>query len=402
MENTLPKWKIIVFVSAATLIFLIIAGLGAAVGYYIAVRPYKKLALHYDKFLTVGSLMANKDISPGLSKTQRHDFYKVYADEEHAKENAGNYSWMIPNTPTPFVGIAPTPGIHNNTRINRQQCRYHEDIVFPKPKGEIRIFLTGGSTAFGSGAPSQEATIGALLEKRLNRDRPSHIARFKVYILANPAWVSTHERIIIENRLSEMEADMVISLSGVNDVHWGGQGYNIYWFRTYIDDFFHLLVNRARRMAGKKEDPDIVTKNPKPLHPVIVSNRLTKNVLIGTYALGMKNIPYVFFLQPALAVTGKKLTSREKDFLVNQKYFTLCYRVINQQLTKLKLRNFHFFDLAGCFDHMKDQDPPPDIFLDSYHFGDKGNHIIAERMYLHLKRMFPQWQKLNRAAPGPS
>ena len=38
--------------------------------------------------------------------------------------------------------------------------------------------------------------------------------------------------------------------------------------------------------------------------------------------------------------------------------------------------------MTDIFDNLNDKE---DIFLDSYHFGDKGNKIIAEKIYLHIK-----------------
>ncbi len=43
-------------------------------------------------------------------------------------------------------------------------------------------------------------------------------------------------------------------------------------------------------------------------------------------------------------------------------------------------------DLADAFDDIGDQE---DIFIDSYHFGDKGNEIVAEKIYLNIKDIIP-------------
>jgi len=103
----------------------------------------------------------------------------------------------------------------------------------PKPPTTYGIFFTGGSVAYGSGAPSQDKTIGQYLENLLNLEiTPVSHLRYEVFTLASPAWTSTHERIVIENRLSELDPDMVISFSGSNDVHCAGAGRDVFWFRT--------------------------------------------------------------------------------------------------------------------------------------------------------------------------
>ena len=383
-----PFSKRIPFILSQLVLILVIAVLAGYTGYRIAVRPFKLLAEHYDKFRTVGSLLKNRDISPGLSDLQRTEFYKIYSQEEKIIPRVDQIIWMVPNMLTPFVVVGPTPGTHDNAQINRMQFRSGEELVIPKPSGEYRIFITGGSTAFGSGAPDQEHTIGALLEKNLNESRDTETrVVFKVYTLANPTWASTHERIIIENRLSELEPDLVISLSGVNDVHWGGGGRDIFWFRTYIDDYFSLVIDHARELAGKTKDPDIIPISSRPVHPVIVAQRMLKNVRLSTYALSLKNIPYVFFLQPTLAVCKKALTPREKGFFQNEAYFTLCFDNIRRELAQIREANFYFADLSACLDGIGKPENPEDIFLDSFHFGDKGNQIVATEMGRYIRRI---------------
>ncbi len=82
-------------------------------------------------------------------------------------------------------------------------------------------------------APDQESTIAGYLSELLNNDpikKPDLI--YQVVTFANPAWSSTHERIAIENRVVEMAPDLVVSLSGINDVHWAYRGKDIMWFQN--------------------------------------------------------------------------------------------------------------------------------------------------------------------------
>jgi hypothetical protein len=53
-------------------------------------------------------------------------------------------------------------------QINEQGFRDTQPVPLNKPKNEIRIFLLGGSTAFGQWNESNQATIASLLEARLN------------------------------------------------------------------------------------------------------------------------------------------------------------------------------------------------------------------------------------------
>jgi len=53
-------------------------------------------------------------------------------------------------------------------QINQQGFREDEPVPLAKPKDEIRIFLLGGSTAFGQWSPNNQATLASKLEARLN------------------------------------------------------------------------------------------------------------------------------------------------------------------------------------------------------------------------------------------
>ncbi|MCB9247372.1 MAG: hypothetical protein H6613_01930 [Ignavibacteriales bacterium] len=69
--------------------------------------------------------------------------------------------------PDPFATFSLLPGRYYSAVNSIQQFRYKE-ILGKKKKGEFRIFITGGSTAWGALAPNNESTIGGFLEKILN------------------------------------------------------------------------------------------------------------------------------------------------------------------------------------------------------------------------------------------
>ena len=115
----------------------------------------------------------------------------------------------------PYAGTAP------EMLLSIGAVRYKKKST-PKPDNTFRICITGGSTAFGSGAPSQDRTIAGYLGRILSQElTPVTKLNYEVVNAANPAWASTHERILIENKISELDPDMIISFSGNNDVHWG-------------------------------------------------------------------------------------------------------------------------------------------------------------------------------------
>jgi hypothetical protein len=371
------NFKNLLITLTPTIVVLFLFSLGFVSCYFVIDRVFENQIQKDAKAHTLGRLLKEGK--------EREQVARVYHDSARALNLLDDISWAVPNIPTPFVGTAPTPGQNGVAHINKLQFRAREELTSPKPGKTYRIFITGGSTAYGSGAPSDETTIAGylntLLEKQLT---PTTKIKYEVLTMANPAWASTQERIVIENLLSELEPDMVISFSGVNDVHWGMRGRNILWFRSYSDEFFLSLIKKIYWLTGQPDIPENTEINPNGVSPAMVAERLLKNIRISAFALSEKNADYVFVLQPNLTTTSKKLTEREgtKLKVSEQSYFRDCYVLLVKGLNSLQGRNFQFIDLSGAFDSLKENE---DIFIDSYHFGDRGNQKIAENLFLKIK-----------------
>lgn len=361
--------KKFIYILLPSLVLCALVALGYWAGLYTVAGRFDKVIRWVEQGETLAGVLA---VTP-LKDEQRNHYARAYTS---SALDIGSISWSVPNQPTPFVGTAPSPGQHQNAHINSWQMRNSEELQMPKPEGVYRIFLTGGSTAYGSGAPSQEQTIGSLLNDLLNKNLSKLGLRYEVFTFANPAWASTQERIAIENYLSELQPDLVISLSGNNDVFWADAGRNVLWFSAFSDDYFKTLANTGLKTAGRKELQDLPQARPlpQPVPAQTVAYRLEKNVRLGAHAL--QGVDWVFFLQPTLSVTKKSLSSREKDFLSNSKeYYLQCYQAISERLSTIRLKNFEFVDISGVFDRYQSED---DVFLDQFHFGDKGNAVIAQ------------------------
>lgn len=375
-----------------TIIVVLLFGLGLLAGYYVIGKVFDKEFQSEAEDDTLGRLVQNKP-------EKRIELASAYYEPDKVLPMLDTISWAAPNIPTPFVGTAPTPGQQANAHINSMQFRAAREVEMPKPQNTYRIFLTGGSTAFSSGAPTDDKTIAGYLGTMLtNQLTPNNKLKYEVFTMANSAWATTQERIVQENLLSELEPDMVISLSGVNDVHWGVRGRNILWYRSYSDHFYWSLIKRVFVLTRHPPMPENTRIEANPIAPAIVAERLLKNVRISLFALSEKQIEYVFALQPALAVTNKKLTAREKGIVNLQEYFRACYGLIIRDLKNLKGENFQFVDLSGMFDDIGERE---EIFLDSYHFGDKGNEKIAESIFQQIRpRLVRTAQAAKPANPG--
>lgn len=341
--------------------------------------------------------VANSETQLAVVKNaERNEFAQAYLDPRSAAESMGDYCYSVGTVMSPFVGCAPEPGQHHNAFINSMQFRSDKEISIPKPAGTYRIFIVGGSTAFGSGAPSQDKTIGAYLNAILEKElSPATRKTYEVFTMATPAWASTQERIIIENKLLDLQPDLVISFSGNNDVHWGMCGDNVMWFRTYQEEFDWHVLDWASEKFRSKPMIDVVPIDAHPIAPSLVADRLERNVKMSAFALGTKNIRYAFCLQPTLALTRKPLDDAERRNLGNlnpsdqsitgSNYFSECYAKIDARLAALKLNNFAYVNLSDSFDAIN---TPDRIFLDCYHFGDKGNALVARALFNRLRNYF--------------
>jgi len=83
-----------------------------------------------------------------------------------------------------------------------------------------RVLLLGGSVTFGRTATSNETTIAGQLEKKLNsRQSPKINEHWEVINLGIPDFISYQELIVLIKNGLQYEPDVVISLTGFNDIH---------------------------------------------------------------------------------------------------------------------------------------------------------------------------------------
>jgi len=381
-----PILKKSLYIIIPFLVFIIPFLLGIA----LVVLPFKLKIHSFSAGETLGMAISKINyknlFNNKISRTKSIDklkesFALCYYNPSKTIKEMDNYSWCVPNVLTPFVGTGPEPGKHDNAYINSMQFRSDKEISVSKPRNVFRILITGGSAAYGSGAPSQNSTIGSYLNRILNSELSfSTKKKYEVYTLANPAWTSTHEMIIIETRLSKLNPDMVISFSGNNDVHWGLTGDNIDCFRSYADQHYWSIIQSVYKLAGYGSQHDIIKTASSSIPPDVVASILVRNVKLASFALSLNQTRYVFILQPTLYVTSKSLSSHEKEMknMQYEKYFSQCYQEIKQKLNKLNINNMTFIDESDAFKGLSSNDF---IFIDSYHYGDRGTEFIAKKLF---------------------
>lgn len=324
--------------------------------------------------------------------------------EHPDKIDYAKISWDLFCRPAPFVGYAPEPGRQGEGTFNAQGMRNREDVNIPKPAGVYRIIMTGGSLAYGIGAPTQDDTIPARLEKILNERKPWPGKRVEVFNAAVCGWASTNERIFIENRVVDWQPDLVLALTGVNDAHWAFNGADIRYLRTYEDEMYFGAINEAMRWSGAKDYPpapprDAIALPPgsKPVDPATVAERFVRNERLAALALEPCGGRLVIALQPTCSEAGKTLAEGERKWIATEpqgkvEYLAQCFAAMEKELAARPATPRNALDhnpanmnVIAIRDVFAGRSDP--IYFDLYHMGDKGNEIVAKRIADELQKL---------------
>ena len=203
------------------------------------------------------------------------------------------YVWHAAMIATPYVMYAPAPGSVEGDFHNAQQFRHRQDLG-PKTADEIRIFVTGGSTAWGAGSPGIDTTIAAFLAAGIKA--ASKPFTFRVVNAAAGGWTTTDERTWILNRITEFEPDLIVSYSGHNDIAENRDILNL--VHNDAGYYFHA-IREYDRFNTRSRPFDIAPDQSRRWYDHLDFPRKTlKNVQIITAYLNTIDVPYVFALQP--------------------------------------------------------------------------------------------------------
>jgi lysophospholipase L1-like esterase len=296
--------------------------------------------------------------------------------------------------PAPFVGSIARPQLGDEPHINMLGFRDERQTYVTKPDKTVRIFITGDSVAWGAGASSQKQTISYILERLLNERLSGATGyRYEVINAGAIAWSTTQEKLLIQQRLVDMHPDVVIMLSGNNDVHWALGGADLRWFFSYTDLNYLTLINESYKSAGHPERTVVAPARSGPLDCSALGQVTKGNVEDAALAMERVGARLVFALQPNIVSTAKPLSQHErKSAALNEKpRWDACYQALRDGLERIGARNYRFLDLSRAFG---DVDDGTEIFLDSYHFVDLGNQLIARDLVERL-----DWVSI---APGPA
>jgi lysophospholipase L1-like esterase len=325
----------------------------------------------------------------------------------------------------------------NGVRLNAKGFRRDRNVSLDKPPGTTRIFLLGGSVAYGGETLypeiddrwriSNQQTIDHYLEERLDSTFPAK--HWEVINAAAKGYFLNQDLALFLSTLQRYEPDYLILLDGVNDMFGMlrfPENEDAYSAAGFGDEFDGLtkpgsmslrlmastwLLNnsalyrsiresvaqrhriRARReRAGKstgQRRPDLanLTPNEKLQYQAAVS-RLNNYLqpVRQIYRLAMlEGIQVVFVLQPQIIGTRKPLTPIETELLdywsrlepLDVYGFQTLYPQLSGRLTAAAAtEGYRFLDLTSVFDRANIQ-----TFTDYCHLTPAGNQIIADAIF---------------------
>jgi len=283
----------------------------------------------------------------------------------------------------PLTGlITMTPNQHSQTvNINDDGFRGTE-ISKEKSDGIFRLFVVGGSTTFGSGSSFDETSMSGFLQQKfeqMNLQKEIEIINAGV-----PSFRSSHELILVQNKIFDYDPDMIIGYDGSNDIN---NPYNSDIGKErlpfQVANFFAEYAPFYRTIftiysIGNEVNYNLKKNTFDETHiqeKVALWKSNWKNICDSSK---QKDVDAIIFLQPIVGTGTKKLTNDEQRFFEEKAHDKVIplYQLFANELVELKESCTLAKDLRNLFDNSSKS-----IYYDYAHVGDQGNELIAEKIF---------------------
>lgn len=304
----------------------------------------------------------------------------------------------------PLLSFVPKPLKTPHITINEQGIRETTGNPATASNQQIKIFMFGGSTLFGTNVTDEE-TVPSHVAQLLNAKAPVHrITNFGV-----SAYNSSQELASLLIQLKQGNIpDMVIFYDGINDFYsrylythtpnnttmyediiriklgdiwrYHSQRSNQSLFDiAYIADGLISLAPRiktidytvtlARSFRREPNNDALIKFNGDASLPDDVTKIYAENVAMVRNLSKIYGFKTLFIWQPSIAT--KKLTDDETEVINSKTEPAVLYKEITKKIIDLELPDF--FDASGIFSN---EDQP--VYLDFAHVSPEGNKMIAE------------------------
>ena len=327
-----------------------------------------------------------------------------------------------------YFGYVPTPntdgrGYHTNAAT----MRYDRDLAPRKEKGETRIFVTGGSTAWGAGV-TQDQLYTTKAEEALAKQFSDR--QVKVICAGVGGYVSLHELLRYMIFIRPLSPDVWVMYTGSMDVYaayrgrsyvlspdmmelrsvvlsgaaeypimrerfseasnaaaadqrgplWGAYDIKLHWL---LDTSLYKLRLRmiAQKTEGLPPDTGGTSSSDTALQPEEAVKIFLQNIAVAAHMAHDDGIKLVVMLGPSVYSTAKHLAdfetamvrTDESTFPGLVKYYKAAYPLLRQQLAQAsKEERFVFIDADNAIANEKRA-----VFAEPGHLGDRGNSMIG-------------------------
>lgn len=294
------------------------------------------------------------------------------------------------------------------------------DISLSKDDNTIRIFLVGGSTAFGSGSTSDNTTISGYLQQKFEHVQ-SGINVEIINAGIHGIW-SQYELSLIKNKIIKFNPDIVIVYDGWNDLvrhpyfkstsiiqnSFDGTMEKSDYFQINLEKTFlevlpyyktpiaiSYFLSTTQHFVNDKIEYKIehAFHNDEELQKIIYDWQSNWEEICE---LGTKsNFKTIMSLQPIPGSGLRLLTDQEyKNFkFFEDRKILDAYNEFGTKLENLDQNCSKIVDLRNVFDKT-----PEPIYWDYIHVGDRGNEIIANKLYYEI---LPFINKINLSNSKP-
>ena len=269
---------------------------------------------------------------------------------------------------------------------------------------DYKIFILGGSTIGGYVTSSDELTIPALLEKKLQ----NYGLNINVVNAGIGGSTAMDERYYLENYILKYQPDMIIMYDGWNEVQYkyrtnftyeefvnfspnynyhgenpssiSGPLIKFYTFLTDIDyktavGVLNYINNFRISWIDFFQDPVDKENFYKQSESIIESS--LEDSWSNVCSLGeKKNFKTINILQPISGTSDRMIPHDEEKFVSEKKDDVILMNRLNLNYTNLQPCN-NVYDFRNAFSGLDNVN----IFFDVGHMSDFGNDIIAEKIY---------------------
>ncbi len=192
-----------------------------------------------------------------------------------------------------------------------------------------------------------------------------------VYSAAISGYKSAQELIKLQRDILDMNPDIVISFSGINDTHVNGGTWAHYYQKQLFDYLRKNIVCLGGVDVSNSEYIDGMEVTGTP------ARRWLKNIRLMHAACEEFGIQFYAFLQP----------------MIGEKNYNLSEMIVGGDFKNLEKTSYEFIEevrsLIGQYDYIYDIadlfNEVEDIYLDTSHVKEKGNRMIAEKIFTYLK-----------------